>query len=157
MVKSLLSTCGTESLYRENIWSETPFHAACTFGQSRDLVSYILDRNSISINIQGKCSILLRSLLDNKHTQLGSWVHYPKRKYSFLLCDLFYMRKLCPKHMLTRKKQNKKIYSNFFKWFFFLRMSHWNNNFQFCFLTFKILKCPIAINITYYLPSWFSK
>ena len=49
-----MSACGNESLYKENIWSETPFHSACTYGKSRDLVSYILDRNSISINIQGK-------------------------------------------------------------------------------------------------------
>ena len=130
MVKCLLSTCGTESLYRENIWSETPFHAACTFGQSRDLVSYILDRNSISINIQGKCF------------------------------KIYFFRQITtmPQAHVNKEETKKYTIPIFLNDFFFspsnVTLKH---KFQFCFLTFKILKCPIAINITYYLPSWFSK
>ena len=35
-------------LTRENIWSETPLHAACTSGRSRDLVNYILGELALS-------------------------------------------------------------------------------------------------------------
>ena len=53
VVKCLLASSGNQSLFRENIFSETPFHAVCTYGKSRELVNCILDRNCISINIQG--------------------------------------------------------------------------------------------------------
>ena len=33
--------------------SETPFHAACTFGKNPELAAQILDRGAVSINIQG--------------------------------------------------------------------------------------------------------
>jgi hypothetical protein len=33
--------------------SETPFHAACTYGKNPELTAYILDRGVVSINIQG--------------------------------------------------------------------------------------------------------
>ena len=60
VVKCLLSSSGNESLFRENIFSETPFHSACTYGKSRELVNYILDRNCISINIQGMWLVFLQ-------------------------------------------------------------------------------------------------
>ena len=68
-MKMPLASSGNQSLFRENIFSETPFHAVCTYGKSRELVNCILDRNCISINIQGAqdyipyCAVPLKKLV----------------------------------------------------------------------------------------------
>ena len=55
-----------ESLVKENIWSETPFHAACTHGRNKvpgspifsstrrlqELISHLLNQANISVHIQ---------------------------------------------------------------------------------------------------------
>ena len=43
--------------------SETPFHAACTYGKNPELTAYILDRGVVSINIQGKKSLQISQII----------------------------------------------------------------------------------------------
>ncbi len=45
--------------------SETPFHAACTYGKNPELTAYILDRGVVSINIQGKNSLQISQIIIN--------------------------------------------------------------------------------------------
>jgi hypothetical protein len=45
--------------------SETPFHAACTYGKNPELTAYILDRGVVSINIQGKKSLQISQIIIN--------------------------------------------------------------------------------------------
>ena len=40
-------------MLRENIWSETPLHAACTSGKNKELINHLLDCGNISVNYQG--------------------------------------------------------------------------------------------------------
>ena len=54
VVKRLLHTSGTYSLIKENIFSETPLHAACTGGRSLDLVVYLLKQAGVDVNHQGQ-------------------------------------------------------------------------------------------------------
>uniref|UniRef100_A0A803WFP4 Serine/threonine-protein kinase TNNI3K n=1 Tax=Ficedula albicollis TaxID=59894 RepID=A0A803WFP4_FICAL len=54
VVKELIQLSGTESLTKENIFSETAFHSACTYGKNIELVKFLLDQNVVSINHQGR-------------------------------------------------------------------------------------------------------
>uniref|UniRef100_A0A8C0PSX1 Serine/threonine-protein kinase TNNI3K n=1 Tax=Canis lupus familiaris TaxID=9615 RepID=A0A8C0PSX1_CANLF len=53
-VQEIIQISGIESMTKENIFSETAFHSACTYGKSIDLVKFLLDQNVISINHQGR-------------------------------------------------------------------------------------------------------
>uniref|UniRef100_A0A8C5D9L1 Serine/threonine-protein kinase TNNI3K n=1 Tax=Gouania willdenowi TaxID=441366 RepID=A0A8C5D9L1_GOUWI len=52
-VKELIQF-GTESLSKENIFSETALHSACTYGKDLDMVKLLLSQNAMSINYQGR-------------------------------------------------------------------------------------------------------
>ncbi|KAL2302028.1 hypothetical protein Nmel_011437, partial [Mimus melanotis] len=54
VVKEIIQHSGTESLTKENIFSETAFHSACTYGKNIELVKFLLDQNVVSINHQGR-------------------------------------------------------------------------------------------------------
>uniref|UniRef100_A0A8D0GPR0 TNNI3 interacting kinase n=1 Tax=Sphenodon punctatus TaxID=8508 RepID=A0A8D0GPR0_SPHPU len=54
VVKEIIQLSGTESLTKENIFSETAFHSACTYGKNIELVKYLLDQNALGINHQGR-------------------------------------------------------------------------------------------------------
>jgi hypothetical protein len=59
VVKTLLAHPGVAAacLRKENVWSETPLHAACTYGKSAELIRLLLDQPvsvSPSINYQGR-------------------------------------------------------------------------------------------------------
>ena len=43
---------GSRILLKENLWYETPLHAACTSGYSIDLVNYLAEQEGIFINHQ---------------------------------------------------------------------------------------------------------
>ena len=50
--KTLLMYGGSRILLKENLWYETPLHAACTSGYSIDLVNYLAEQEGIFINHQ---------------------------------------------------------------------------------------------------------
>ena len=49
----VLVAAGARAFTAENIWSETPLHAAATSGRSRELVTFLLDTGGLSVNLQG--------------------------------------------------------------------------------------------------------
>ena len=59
-------------------------------------------------------------------------------------------------HVNKEETKQKNIFQFFLNDFFSPSNVTLKHKFQFCFLTFKILKCPIAINITYYLVGFLS-
>ncbi|KAK0155954.1 Serine/threonine-protein kinase TNNI3K [Merluccius polli] len=54
VVKEIIQLCGTDSLTKENIFSETAFHSACTYGKNLEMVKFLLNQSTIGINQQGR-------------------------------------------------------------------------------------------------------
>uniref|UniRef100_A0A914Z6K9 Protein kinase domain-containing protein n=1 Tax=Panagrolaimus superbus TaxID=310955 RepID=A0A914Z6K9_9BILA len=52
--KQILSAAGSSILNKENMFSETPFLAACTAGKSIELIAFLLKQPGANANYQGK-------------------------------------------------------------------------------------------------------
>lgn len=66
-----LIQAGTESLNKENVFSETPLHCAATYGKSLELISFLLQQPGVDINCQGQDGHTpLHSACFHGHTRL---------------------------------------------------------------------------------------